>query len=124
VDAELVAALLAAAALAIGALKWWQSRQTRHLDEFQHRLTGRTTAEPKRIVIDLPEPLQQTAKSAPDRVDEAITRLSEREKLVLTLLYYEGLTHEEAAAVLEVDSLTVDDLNERALRHLQAELDV
>jgi DNA-binding CsgD family transcriptional regulator len=52
----------------------------------------------------------------------AINRLPEREKIVLTLLYYERLSLQQVAQVLGVSRPSIANHRQRALRHLRNEL--
>jgi Sigma-70, region 4 len=78
--------------------------------------------EPGRVV----EPIKRTRYVRPDVSDEsvaeAIGRLPEREKLVLTLRYAERLTLAEIGEVLGVTRNRVRQLETSALRRLRAEL--
>lgn len=51
---------------------------------------------------------------------ECIDKLKEKDKLVLTLYYYEGLTLKEIGTVLEVSESRVCQLHSRAIRNLRA----
>ncbi len=53
---------------------------------------------------------------------EAISGLSERERLVLTLYYYEGLTLKEIGAVLEISESRVCQLHTKAIARLRTKL--
>jgi RNA polymerase sigma factor (sigma-70 family) len=65
-----------------------------------------------------------TAKQGPTdepttgEVERAISRLPEREKLVITLLYSERLTREEIAEVRGVSPVIVENLHMNALKRL------
>lgn len=52
-------------------------------------------------------------------LDEAVERLPERESIVINLVYYEGMTHEEAAARTGLPKGTVSTLVLRALNRLR-----
>ena len=70
-----------------------------------------------------PEP--QTALAATelkDMMGEAIARLPEREKLVVTLYYYEELTLREIGEVLGVTESRVSQLHTKAILRLKARL--
>jgi RNA polymerase sigma factor for flagellar operon FliA len=54
---------------------------------------------------------------------EAINRLPEREKIVLTLYYYEGLTLNEIGGVLGVTESRVCQVHTKAVLHLRARLE-
>jgi RNA polymerase sigma factor for flagellar operon FliA len=53
---------------------------------------------------------------------DAINRMGEREKLVLTLYYYEGLTLNEIGQVLGVSESRVSQIHTKAVIHLRAKL--
>ena len=55
-------------------------------------------------------------------VADAITRLPEREKLVVTLYYYEDLTLREIGEVLGVTESRVSQLHTKAILRLKARL--
>jgi RNA polymerase sigma factor for flagellar operon FliA len=55
---------------------------------------------------------------------DAINRMSEREKLVLTLYYYEGLTLSEIGQVIGVSESRVCQIHTKAVIHLRARLGV
>jgi RNA polymerase sigma factor (sigma-70 family) len=57
-----------------------------------------------------------------EAIAEAIAQLPEREKLVMTLYYYEELTQAEIAEVLGVSRSTVSVLLSRAIRRLRTHL--
>jgi RNA polymerase sigma factor for flagellar operon FliA len=52
-------------------------------------------------------------------MSHAISRLPDREKLVITLKYYEKLSDEEIAEVLGVTTVRVQDLDRRALLRIR-----
>jgi RNA polymerase sigma factor FliA len=57
-----------------------------------------------------------------DRVAEAISRLPEREKLVIALYYYENLTLREIGEVLGVTESRVSQLHTKAVLRLRGRL--
>ena len=57
-----------------------------------------------------------------DRVAEAISRLPEREKLVIALYYYENLTLREIGEVLGVTESRVSQLHTKAVLRLRSRL--
>ena len=72
---------------------------------------------------DAPDPahvLDQT--DLKDRVAEAISRLPEREKLVVALYYYENLTLREIGEVLGVTESRVSQLHTKAVLRLRSRL--
>ena len=56
------------------------------------------------------------------RLEQAIRSLPEKERLVLTLYYYEELTMKEVGEVLEVGESRVSQIHSMALLHLRASL--
>lgn len=50
---------------------------------------------------------------------QAITRLSEREQMVIRLRYFHGLTQQRVAKVLEVSQVQVSRIEKKALVHLR-----
>ena len=70
-----------------------------------------------------PEPQSALAESElRDALGEAISRLPEREKLVVTLYYYEELTLREIGEVLGVTESRVSQLHTKAVLRLKARL--
>jgi RNA polymerase sigma factor for flagellar operon FliA len=57
-----------------------------------------------------------------DRIADAISRLPEREKLVIALYYYENLTLREIGEVLGVTESRVSQLHTKAVLRLRARL--
>jgi RNA polymerase sigma factor for flagellar operon FliA len=57
-----------------------------------------------------------------DRVADAITRLPEREKLVVALYYYENLTLREIGEVLGVTESRISQLHTKAVLRLRSRL--
>ena len=73
--------------------------------------------------LDAPDPqgsLSQTEMK--EAIGEAIARLPEREKLVVTLYYYEELTLREIGEVLGVTESRVSQLHTKAILRLKARL--
>jgi len=62
---------------------------------------------------------QLAAKEARDLLGHLIERLPEKERLVLTLYYYEELTLKEIAAILEVTESRVCQIHGQAIIHLR-----
>jgi RNA polymerase sigma factor FliA len=76
-------------------------------------------------IEDTTEPDPQTALShteAKESIAEAIARLPEREKLVVTLYYYEDLTLREIGEVLGVTESRVSQLHTKAVLRLKSRL--
>jgi RNA polymerase sigma factor for flagellar operon FliA len=70
-----------------------------------------------------PEPQAALAKTElKEAIGEAIARLPEREKLVVTLYYYEELTLREIGEVLGVTESRVSQLHTKAILRLKARL--
>lgn len=59
-----------------------------------------------------------------DRLGRAIDQLSERERLVTSLYYYEGLTLKEIGAVLEVSEARVSQIHSAAVARLRTKMRV
>jgi RNA polymerase sigma factor FliA len=72
---------------------------------------------------DAPDPAQILDQTdLKDRVAEAISRLPEREKLVVALYYYENLTLREIGEVLGVTESRVSQLHTKAVLRLRGRL--
>ena len=70
-----------------------------------------------------PEPQAALAQTElKEALGEAIARLPEREKLVITLYYYEELTLREIGEVLGVTESRVSQLHTKAILRLKARL--
>src|SRR5207244_9446344 len=70
-----------------------------------------------------PEPQSAFAVTeARESIADAISRLPEREKLVITLYYYEDLTLREIGEVLGVTESRVSQLHTKAILRLKARL--
>jgi RNA polymerase sigma factor for flagellar operon FliA len=65
---------------------------------------------------------EMDASEAKDRLADAITRLPEREKLVVALYYYENLTLREIGEVLGVSESRVSQLHTKAVLRLKSRL--
>ncbi|MBI2874486.1 MAG: FliA/WhiG family RNA polymerase sigma factor [Firmicutes bacterium] len=84
--------------------------------------------EPVRVIDGIPDtnsPAPEAIAEFEDRkrlLAEAIAALPERERLVLTLYYYEGLTAKEVAAVLEVSQSRISQLHSQAVLRLRGRL--
>jgi RNA polymerase sigma factor for flagellar operon FliA len=70
-----------------------------------------------------PDPLEETEwASRKENLARAITCLPERERLIVALYYYEGLTVKEIAAVLKVSPSRVSQLHTKAVSRLRGAL--
>lgn len=79
------------------------------------------------VVENLSDPAQVTGrelelKAATTRIDSAIAKLPERQRLALALVYFEGLGNIEAATIMETTVEAVESLLGRAKRSLKEEL--
>ena len=82
--------------------------------------TGTTLA---RLVDDAPSPLQiAETEDLKRHLAAAIDQLPEREKVVLSLYYYEELTMQEIGEVLEVTLSRISQIRTKAILHLRAAL--
>lgn len=61
-------------------------------------------------------------RAATRRVDEGIAKLPERQKLAVTLVYFESMTNIAAAAVMEISVDAIESLLSRARRSLKENL--
>jgi len=71
---------------------------------------------------DPPEALEK--EELRDRIALAIDQLTERQRAVVALYYFEGLTTAQIAEVLSVSSGRVSQINTRAIARLRASLSV
>ena len=72
---------------------------------------------------DGPQPQSEFARTElREAVADAITRLPEREKLVITLYYYEDLTLREIGEVLGVTESRISQLHTKAVLRLKSRL--
>jgi RNA polymerase sigma-70 factor (ECF subfamily) len=90
-----------------------RSRKPRHSDLEQAPEIGDPQARP-----DAPLDRGQAARM----VDQMIAALPERQRLALSLIYFEGLSNIEAAAAMEVSVEAVESLLARARRSLKESL--
>lgn len=81
------------------------------------------------VVEELPEqaeaPWQQAALEEKDmrrRVDQALKKLPERQRLALTLFHYEGMSQVEVGSIMSISDEAVESLLGRARRQLKADL--
>ena len=72
---------------------------------------------------DDPAPDAATAEGQVSRsVDKALAVLPERQRLAMTLTYYQGLSNIEAASIMEISVDALESLLSRARRNLRQEL--
>ncbi len=72
---------------------------------------------------EAPDPLAEAEFSdMADVLAEAIDWLPEREKLVVSLYYYDGLTLKEVAEILELSAARISQLHARAIHRLRSHL--
>ena len=88
-----------------------RKRKPEAMDEVAEITDGRANVE---------ETLQQSA--AASVVDQAIAALPERQRLALTLVYFEGQSNIEAAAAMDATVEAVESLLSRARRALKQSL--
>ena len=62
----------------------------------------------------------QTGNEMAVRLDKAMSRLTTRQKLILRLHYYEGLSYEQIAQKLRMNYQSVNNLAFRTIRHLRS----
>ncbi len=75
------------------------------------------------IAADLEQAVDKmTEKEAVDLLAEKLDQLSENEKLVLTLYYYEELTQVEIAEIIELSAARVSQIHSQAIRRLRGML--
>jgi RNA polymerase sigma-70 factor (ECF subfamily) len=83
------------------------------------------------ITVDLEEAAEVIAPEATngifqteilDQVENALQQLPERQKSAILLCYYQGLTNQEAAAILNVNVAALESLLARARRTLKQQL--
>jgi RNA polymerase sigma factor for flagellar operon FliA len=76
-----------------------------------------------RLVDEAPGPLQTAeANDLTRHLAAAIDQLPEREKIVLSLYYYEELTMQEIGQVLALTLSRISQLHTKAILHLRAAL--
>ncbi|HLS88953.1 MAG TPA: FliA/WhiG family RNA polymerase sigma factor [Sphingobacteriaceae bacterium] len=70
-----------------------------------------------------PDPLAAVQLSeAKDRLAAAIAALPERDQLIISLYYYEGLTVKEIAEILELSASRISQIHTRAIMRLRAHM--
>ena len=84
---------------------------------------GNTSTALTRLVTDAPGPLQVAeAQDLTRHLAAAIDQLPEREKVVLSLYYYEELTMQEIGQVLELTLSRIAQIHTKAILHLRSAL--
>ncbi len=106
------------------ALKGWLMRVASNLAVDRLRRKQHADIE---AVGEIADPRQRTdanldGKVASRRVDQAIARLPERQRLAVTLVYFEGMTNIVAAQVMEISVDAVESLLARGRRTLKEAL--
>lgn len=90
------------------------------------RVRGRTRLTPVDELPEVPEEPRQLAilesEEVRQRVDVALKRLPERQRLALTLFHYEGMSQIEVGAVMGITDEAVESLLGRARRQLKVDL--
>ena len=106
------------------ALKGWLMRVASNLaiDRLRRKPHANIDA-----VAEVADPRQRTGaeldeKAATGRVDQAIALLPERQKLALTLVYFEGMSNISAAAAMEISVDAIESLLARSRRTLRESL--
>jgi RNA polymerase sigma-70 factor, ECF subfamily len=106
------------------ALKGWLMRVASNLaiDRLRRKMHADIEAVPE--IVD---PSQRTGaaldeRAATGRVDRAIAQLPERQKLAVTLVYFEGMSNIAAAASMEISVDAMESLLSRGRRFLKESL--
>jgi RNA polymerase sigma-70 factor, ECF subfamily len=118
------AATMDVASLGSGGVRPWLRRVVSNLCIDRIRASRRTD-----VTDEVPEQVDQatqvtglTDAELSARVDRALQRLPERQRLALTLFHYQGLSQIEVGATLGVSDEAVESLLARARRALKADL--
>lgn len=106
------------------ALKGWLMRVASNLAIDRLRRKPHTDLDAIGEVVD---PGQRTGaeldeRAATRRVDQAIAQLPERQKLAVTLVYFEGMSNISAASVMEISIDAIESLLSRGRRALKESL--
>ena len=106
------------------ALKGWLMRVASNLAIDRLRRKPHTDID---AIAEVADPRQNTGaeldeKAATGRVDQAIARLPERQKLALTLVYFEGMSNISAASVMDISVEAIESLLMRGRRTLRESL--
>lgn len=90
------------------------------------RVRGRAKLTPVDELPEVPEEARQLAamesEEMKQRVDGALKKLPDRQRLALTLFHYEGMSQIEVGNVMGISDEAVESLLGRARRQLKAEL--
>ena len=90
------------------------------------RTRGRARLQVVEELPEIPEPPKQLAALEGDetrkRVDAALKKLPERQRLALTLFHYEGMSQVEVGEVMGISDEAVESLLGRARRQLKSDL--
>lgn len=107
-----------------GALKGWLVRVASNLAMDGHRARPMQDLDSGTEISDgRPNAEQASLRTwAASRLDRAIARLPERQRLALTLVHFEQMSNTAAAAVLEVSVDALESLLARGRRGLKVEL--
>lgn len=122
-DEELAAEL----GLGVDQLAEWEQHAAgltlAYLDQMRRGDDGDEGGGVAAIVDGQPDPLDALVlRDRAEALAGAIEHLSEKERLVVTLVYYEGLTAREAAQVMGLSPSRISQLHTRAILRLRARL--
>jgi RNA polymerase sigma factor (sigma-70 family) len=123
--------IFAGGGFALALYQTWQARKSeRRASRIEQLLLEQAQKDPNaveratdqaRVDLALEPPVRDEAELR-EVLGDAISRLPEREKLVVTLYYYEELTLAEIAQVLGVTETRVRQIHTRAVLRLRARL--
>ncbi len=107
-----------------GALRGWLIRVATNLAiDRARRKQGSNIDEQPEIVATGPDALDQVlADRSAREIESALARLPERQRLALSLVYYENMSNIEAAASMEISVDAIESLLARGRRALKADL--
>ena len=72
-----------------------------------------------KALIDMQQYLSKEERDLNDLTASAISKLQERERMVIDLRYYRGLTQDKTAKILGVSQVQVSRIEKKALTHLR-----